>query len=64
MTTKSSKATPEAGTQDKLPPREVSEISRLVSRFKWLEADQEYQVENATLPARNPKDWHSSMTLN
>jgi hypothetical protein len=57
MTTKSKsrKTAPKTITQDKVlsetpegKPREVSEISRLVSRFKWLVADQEYQVENAT----------------
>jgi len=30
------------------PKREVSEIQALVSRWKWLDADQSYQVSTAT----------------
>src|ERR1700741_4891651 len=57
MNTKSrpSKTPPKTITQDKVLSktpegnwREASEISRLISRFKWLWADQEYRVENAT----------------
>jgi hypothetical protein len=57
MSTKSrpSKTPPKTITQDKVlsetpegKSREVSEISRLISRFKWLWADQEYRLENAT----------------
>ena len=36
-------------------PREVSEISRLVSRYKWLSADQEYQGCNAATVAESER---------
>jgi hypothetical protein len=43
--TVSPKAAPKEETSE--PKREVNEITRLVSRWRWLEADQTYQSTNA-----------------
>lgn len=36
-------------------PREVSEIRTLVSRWRWLEADQEYQAQTADTEEKSEK---------